>query len=136
MEAGRRPVTAFFSSSQASKSAWAVYERYTVFGCAAMSAMGQSRRLRPVSGMSVIAPVATGQATSVGVDEVPEADMVVFSRSRLKTSSGASLTLHFLVALFDKTFAFAVLAFHFRFACILLHVFSKSRGLLVVTRRM
>jgi hypothetical protein len=57
--------------------------------------------------------------------------MVAFSRSRLETSSAASLTLHFLVTLFDKTFAFAILAFHFRFACILLHVFSKSRGLLV-----
>jgi hypothetical protein len=51
--------------------------------------------------------------------------MVAFSRSRLKTSSAAPLTLHFLVTLFDKTFAFAILAFHFRFACILLHVFSN-----------
>jgi hypothetical protein len=66
--------------------------------------------------------------------QVPQADMVAFSRSRLKTSSAASLTLHFLVTPFDKTFAFAILAFHFRFACILLHVFSKSRGLLVATR--
>jgi hypothetical protein len=41
---------------------------------------------------------------------------VAFSRSRLEAGPAAPLTLHFLVALFDKTFAFAILAFHFRFA--------------------
>jgi hypothetical protein len=51
---------------------------------------------------------------------------VAFSRSRLKTSSAAPLTLHFLVTLFEKTFAFAILAFHFPFACVLLHALSKS----------
>jgi hypothetical protein len=49
-----------------------------------------------------------------------------FSRSRLKTGPAAPLTLHFLVTLFEKTFAFAILAFHFPFACVLLHVLSKS----------
>ena len=49
------------------------------------------------------------------------------SRSRLETSPVAPLTLHFLVALLEKTFAFAILAFHFRFAGVLLHVVSKSK---------
>jgi hypothetical protein len=49
---------------------------------------------------------------------------LAFGLSRLETSPAAPLTLHFLVALFDKTFAFAILAFHLRFACILLHVLS------------
>ena len=51
---------------------------------------------------------------------------VAFSRSRLKTGPAAPLTLHFLVTLFEKTFAFAILAFHFPFARFLLHVLSKS----------
>jgi hypothetical protein len=51
---------------------------------------------------------------------------VAFSRSRLKTGPAAPLTLHFLVALFEKTLAFAILAFLFPFACVLLHVLSKS----------
>jgi hypothetical protein len=51
-----------------------------------------------------------------------------FPDRRLKTGPGASLTLNFLVTLFEKTFAFAILAFHFRFACILLHVLSKSNA--------
>jgi hypothetical protein len=46
--------------------------------------------------------------------------------SRLKTGPAASLTLNFLVTLFEKTFAFAILAFHFWLAGILLHVLSKS----------
>jgi hypothetical protein len=46
--------------------------------------------------------------------------------TRVKTSPAAPLTLHFLVTLFDKAFAFAILAFHFRFACVLLHVLLKS----------
>jgi hypothetical protein len=50
---------------------------------------------------------------------------VAFSRLRLETSPAAPLTLHFLVTLFDKTFAFAILAFHFRLACVLLHIFTK-----------
>jgi len=50
---------------------------------------------------------------------------VAFSGSRLKTSSATSLTLHFLVALFEKTFAFAILTFHFLLACVLLHILSK-----------
>jgi hypothetical protein len=54
-----------------------------------------------------------------------------FSRSRLKTSPAAPLTLHFLVTLFDKTFAFAILAFHFRFACVLLHVLQIQYRLLI-----
>jgi hypothetical protein len=41
---------------------------------------------------------------------------VVLSRSRLEAGSTAPLTFHFLVTLFDKTFAFAILAFHFRLA--------------------
>jgi hypothetical protein len=55
----------------------------------------------------------------------PQAEMA-FSRSRLKTSPAAPLAFHFLVTLFDKAFALAILAFHFRFACVLLHVLSKS----------
>jgi hypothetical protein len=51
---------------------------------------------------------------------------VAFGRSRFKTGPAAPLTLHFLVTLFEKTFAFAILAFHFSFACVLLHVHSKS----------
>jgi hypothetical protein len=51
---------------------------------------------------------------------------VQFNRSRFKTSPAAPLTLHFLITLFDKTFAFAILTFHFRFAGVLLHVLSKS----------
>jgi hypothetical protein len=53
---------------------------------------------------------------------------VAFSQLRLKTSPAAPLTLHFLVTLFDKTFAFAILAFHFRFACVLLHILTKSNA--------
>jgi len=49
-----------------------------------------------------------------------------FSPSRLKTSPATPLTLHFLVTLSDKTFAFAILAFQFRFACVLLHVLSNQ----------
>jgi hypothetical protein len=41
---------------------------------------------------------------------------VAFSRSGLESGSPAPLTLHFLVTLFDKTFAFAILAFYFRLA--------------------
>ena len=49
-----------------------------------------------------------------------------FSRSRLKTGPAAPLALNLLVTLFEKTFAFAILAFHFTFACVLLHVLSIS----------
>lgn len=44
--------------------------------------------------------------------------------SRLESGPAASLTLHFLIAVFEQTFAFAILAFRFRFARVLLHVFS------------
>jgi hypothetical protein len=53
---------------------------------------------------------------------------VAFDRSRLKTGPAASLTLNFLVTFFEKTFAFAILAFHFWLAGILLHVLSKSNA--------
>jgi hypothetical protein len=48
--------------------------------------------------------------------------------SRLKSGPAASLTLNFLVTLFEKTFAFAILALHFWLAGILLHVLSKSNA--------
>jgi hypothetical protein len=48
--------------------------------------------------------------------------------SRLKSGPAASLTLNFLVTLFEKTFAFAILASHFWLASILLHVLSKSNA--------
>jgi hypothetical protein len=48
--------------------------------------------------------------------------------SRLKTGSAAPLTLHFLIALFDQTFAFAILAFFFPLACVLLHVLLRSNA--------
>jgi hypothetical protein len=47
---------------------------------------------------------------------------VPFSRSRLKTGSAAPLTFHFLVAQFEKAFAFAIPAFLFLLACILVHI--------------
>jgi hypothetical protein len=56
-----------------------------------------------------------------------QSGLVAFSRSRLKTSPAAPLTLHFLVTLFDKAFAFAIAAFLFRFACVFLHVVSNSK---------
>jgi hypothetical protein len=51
---------------------------------------------------------------------------VAFDCSRLKTRPAASLTLNFLATLFNKTFAFAILAFQFWFARVLLHIRSKS----------
>jgi hypothetical protein len=51
-----------------------------------------------------------------GRDFVPRAGRASMSgrgRSRLKPSPAAALTLHFFVALFDKAFAFAVLALYF-----------------------
>jgi hypothetical protein len=47
--------------------------------------------------------------------------------SRLKTGAAASLTSDFLVTEFEKTFALAILAFHFRFARILFHVLPVPR---------
>jgi hypothetical protein len=54
---------------------------------------------------------------------------VDFSRSRLEAGAAAPLALHFLVTLFDKAFAFAILAFYLRFARILLHVCSDPVGI-------
>jgi hypothetical protein len=47
-------------------------------------------------------------------------------RSRLKAGPAASLASDFLVALFEKTPAFAILAFRFWFAWLLLHAFSDT----------
>jgi hypothetical protein len=46
----------------------------------------------------------------------------------LKTGPAASLTLNFFATLLDQTFAFAIFAFQFWFACVLLHVRSKSNA--------
>ena len=43
----------------------------------------------------------------------------------LKAGPTASLTLHFFIAYLEQTFAFAILAFRFLFARVLLHVFSS-----------
>jgi hypothetical protein len=43
-------------------------------------------------------------------------------RSRLEPGATASLTSNFLVAELEQAFAFAILAFHFRFARILFHI--------------
>jgi hypothetical protein len=48
-----------------------------------------------------------------------------FSWSRLKAGSAAPLTLHLPVTHLEKAFAFAILAFLFPLACVLLHVFLK-----------
>jgi hypothetical protein len=47
-------------------------------------------------------------------------------RSRFEAGPAAPLTLYFLVTLLEKAFAFAILAFHFPFAGVLLHVHSNS----------
>jgi hypothetical protein len=48
-------------------------------------------------------------------------DLVQHNGSRLKSGAPASLTSDFLVTEFEETFALAIFAFHFWFACILFH---------------
>jgi len=47
--------------------------RYCNMKCRLMSKSGQSRQIWPVSGMSAIPPIATRQATSIDVGDVPTA---------------------------------------------------------------
>jgi hypothetical protein len=57
------------------------------------------------------------------------------SGSRLKASTAASLTSDFFVAQFEKTFALAILEFHFWFARNFFHVFLRRLLLPQQSRR-
>ena len=78
--------------------------------------------------LSALPPKADIRVRSPQVRLVANNGHAAFDISRLKTGSAASLTLNFLVTFFEKTFAFAILAFHFWLAGILLHVLSKSNA--------
>jgi hypothetical protein len=97
------------------------------WGCVA-SAIGQKRKFSPRAHVVRFAPESRNSraisASPLGANN----GHVAFDISRLKTGPAASLTLNFLVTFFEKTFAFAILAFHFWLAGILLHVLSKSNA--------